>query len=111
MSFRSASNNLYFPSCISTKSPFSKKIILFVCSRIAAESEAKNTSPSPTPKTRGLIILPATIVFSCLVVVTTNAYVPSKSFVTLTTVSNKLPFHCLLNSIATTSVSVSDLNE
>ena len=81
-----------------------------MCSKIAAESDARNTSFSPTPKTRGLIKRPATIVPSSFVVVTTRAYVPSKVFATSVTVFNNSPFHFLLNSTATTSVSVSDLN-
>ena len=79
-----------------------------MCSRIAAESDARNTSSSPTPSTKGLIILPATITSGCLTVVTTSAYVPSSFFATFKTVSNRSPDHSLLNSTATTSVSVSD---
>ena len=87
------SNNLNFPFVISTKSPFSRNIILFVCSKIAAESDAKKVSPSPTPKTNGLIILPATIVPGSFVDVTTSAYVPSSFLATFVTVSRSRPLH------------------
>ena len=55
------------------ESPIPHIVILFVCSMIAAASEARNISPSPIPITKGLIILPATIVSGSCSVTTTKA--------------------------------------